>query len=202
VHDSRQEDISMIKDWKKDLLTIPNFLSLFRLLLVPVYMTIYLNGSQPRDYIAAAVILAVSCLTDMIDGKIARKYNMGSKVGQLLDPIADKVTQFALIICLSVKYPVLWNLVILFVIKESFQSIAAFVTYRKGKILTGALLSGKICTTVLFMSLILMVLMPDMDTKVVNVITIVDGIFMLIAFVDYIRAYFDKRTKFIYLEKD
>jgi cardiolipin synthase len=192
----------MIKDWKKDLLTIPNFLSLFRLLLVPVYMTIYLNGSQPRDYIAAAVILAVSCLTDMIDGKIARKYNMGSKVGQLLDPIADKVTQFALIICLSVKYPVLWNLVILFVIKESFQSIAAFVTYRKGKILTGALFSGKICTTVLFTSLILMVLMPDMDTKVVNVITIVDGIFMLVAFVDYIRAYFDKRTKFIYLEKD
>ena len=192
----------MIKDWKKDLLTIPNFLSLFRLLLVPVYMTIYLNGSQPRDYIAAAVILAVSCLTDMIDGKIARKYNMGSKVGQLLDPIADKVTQFALIICLSVKYPVLWNLVILFVIKESFQSIAAFVTYRKGKILTGALFSGKICTTVLFMSLILMVLMPDMDTKVVNVITIVDGIFMLVAFVDYIRAYLDKRTKFIYLEKD
>ena len=192
----------MIKDWKKDLLTIPNFLSLFRLLLVPVYMTIYLNGSQPRDYIAAAVILAVSCLTDMIDGKIARKYNMGSKVGQLLDPIADKITQLALIICLSVKYPVLWNLVILFVIKESFQSIAAFVTYRKGKILTGALFSGKICTTVLFMSLILMVLMPDMDTKVVNIITIVDGIFMLVAFVDYIRAYFDKRTKFIYLEKD
>lgn len=192
----------MIKDWKKDLLTIPNFLSLFRLLLVPVYMTIYLNGSQPRDYIAAAVILAVSCLTDMIDGKIARKYNMGSKVGQLLDPIADKITQLALIICLSVKYPVLWNLVILFVIKESFQSIAAFVTYRKGKILTGALFSGKICTTVLFMSLILMVLMPDMATKVVNVITIVDGIFMLVAFVDYIRAYFDKRTKFIYLEKD
>ena len=192
----------MIKDWKKDLLTIPNFLSLFRLLLVPVYMTIYLKGSQPRDYIAAAVILAVSCLTDMIDGKIARKYNMGSKVGQLLDPIADKITQLALIICLSVKYPVLWNLVILFVIKESFQSIAAFVTYRKGKILTGALFSGKICTTVLFMSLILMVLMPDMDTKVVNVITIVDGIFMLVAFVDYIRAYFDKRTKFIYLEKD
>ena len=52
------------------------------------------------------------------------------------------------------------------------------------------------------MGLILMVLMPDMDTKVVNVITIVDGIFMLVAFVDYIRAYFDKRTKFIYLEKD
>lgn len=180
----------MIKDWKKEIFTIPNLLSLFRLLLIPVYMTIYLNAHQSRDYIAAAIILAISCLTDMVDGKIARKFNMISTVGKVLDPIADKVTQFTLIICLSIKYPILWHLVLLFVIKESFQFFAGLVTYRKGRMLTGALMTGKICTTVLFVSLTVMILLPDIGTRAVNIITIVDGIFMLVAFADYIHVYF------------
>ena len=179
----------MIKDWKKEILTIPNLLSMFRLLLIPVYMTIYLNATQTRDYIAAAIILAVSCFTDLIDGKIARKFNMVSTVGKVLDPIADKVTQFTLIICLSIKYPVLLHLVLLFVIKESFQFFAGLVTFRKGRMLTGALITGKICTTILFISLTVMILMPDINDLVVNTITIVDSIFMVIAFADYIRAY-------------
>ena len=180
----------MIKDWKKEILTIPNLLSLFRLLLIPVYMTIYLNASQTRDYVVAALILAISCLTDMIDGKIARKFNMITTFGKFLDPVADKVTQFTLIICLSIKYPILWNLVLLFVIKESFQFIAGLITYRKGRMLTGALITGKICTTVLFVSLTAMILMPDMSKRAVNIITVVDGIFMLMAFADYVHAYF------------
>lgn len=180
----------MIKDWKKEILTIPNLLSLFRLLLIPVYMTIYLNASQTRDYVVAALILAISCLTDMIDGKIARKFNMITTFGKFLDPVADKVTQFTLIICLSIKHPILWNLVVLFVIKESFQFIAGLITYRKGRMLTGALITGKICTTVLFVSLTAMILMPDMSKQAVNIITVVDGIFMLMAFADYVHAYF------------
>lgn len=180
----------MIKDWKKEILTIPNLLSLFRLLLIPVYMTIYLNASQTRDYVVAALILAISCLTDMIDGKIARKFNMITTFGKFLDPVADKVTQFTLIICLSIKHPILWNLILLFVIKESFQFIAGLITYRKGRMLTGALITGKICTTVLFVSLTAMILMPDMSKQAVNIITVVDGIFMLMAFADYVHAYF------------
>ena len=179
-----------IKDWKKEILTIPNLLSFFRLILIPVYMVIYLNATEMRDYITAAVILAVSCLTDLIDGKIARKFNMISTVGKILDPLADKATQFTLIICLSVKYPVLWNLVILFVVKESFQLIAGLITLRKGRMLTGALITGKVCTTILFVSLIVLILIPEIGKSVVNVITIVDAVFMLIAFADYIHAYF------------
>ena len=180
----------IVKNWKKDILTIPNLLSLFRLILIPVYMVIYLNATEMRDYITAAVILAVSCLTDLIDGKIARKFNMISTVGKILDPLADKATQFTLIICLSVKYPVLWNLVILFVVKESFQLIAGLITLRKGRMLTGALITGKVCTTILFVSLIVLILIPEIGKSVVNVITIVDAVFMLIAFADYIHAYF------------
>lgn len=185
----------MIKDWKKEILTIPNLLSLFRLVLIPIYVVIYINAEEAVDYYIAGAILAVSCLTDLVDGKIARHFNMISNVGKILDPVADKATQFTLIVCLAVKYPVLLTMVVLFVIKESFQLIAGLLTLRKGKMLTGALLSGKICTTVLFVSLILMVLIHDMSLTAIRIITVVDCVFMLISFADYTRTYYTHSAK-------
>ena len=185
-----------IKDWKKEILTIPNLLSLFRLILIPVYVSLYLNADDPSDYFLAAAILAVSCLTDMIDGKIARHFNMISTVGKILDPLADKLTQFSLILCLVSEYPVLWYLVALFFVKELFQLIAGAINLKKGKMLKGALISGKISTTVLFISLIVMVMFPGLSQKAVFAITIIDGIVLLIAFVDYAVAYFARESKF------
>lgn len=184
-----------IKNWKKEIFTIPNILSLFRLALIPVYVLIYLNAKEPSHYFISAGILAVSCLTDLIDGKIARKFNMISTLGKILDPLADKLTQFTLILCLGVRYQALRYLFSLFLIKEGFQTIAGMVNLRKGKMLDGALISGKVCTTVLFSSLIVMVLIPTLETTTVNVIAMIDALFMLIAFVDYIRAYFGKHKK-------
>ena len=186
----------IIKDWKKDILTIPNLLSLFRLVLIPVYVYIYLNATEMAHYAIAAGILAVSCLTDMIDGKIARHFNMISTVGKILDPIADKMTQFTLMSCLAIRHPVLWIIAGLFFIKESFQLIAGFLTLRKGRMLTGALISGKVCTTILFISLIVMVLMPELNEDIIGLIAVIDGIFMLVAFADYVRTYY-KNTPMI-----
>ena len=183
------------KDWKKDIFTIPNVLSLFRLALIPVYVVIYLNAEEAREYYLSAAILAVSCLTDLIDGQIARRFNMITTLGKFLDPVADKATQFTLIVCLAVRYPVLLYLVGLFVVKEGFQLIAGAFKWRKGKILNRALLSGKICTTVLFISLIIMVMMPNLSDRTITIITIIDAIFMLISFVHYILAYCGKVNK-------
>ncbi|MBQ8359336.1 MAG: CDP-alcohol phosphatidyltransferase family protein [Oscillospiraceae bacterium] len=180
----------IIKNWKKDLLTIPNLLCLFRLVLIPIYMVIYLNANDPTDHFIAAGILAVSCLTDAIDGKIARHFNMISTVGKILDPLADKATQFTLILCLAIRNPVIWTLVILFVIKEGFQLIAGLLTLRKGKMLTGALISGKICTTVLFVSLIILVMMPHLSKEAIAIITAIDCISMVVAFIGYARIYY------------
>lgn len=191
----------IIKDWKKEIFTIPNLLSLFRLVLIPVYVVIYVNARGNMDYYIAAGILAVSCLTDLIDGKIARHFNMISTVGKILDPLADKATQFTLIVCLTLKYPVLLWLVVLFVVKESFQLIAGGINLRKGKMLKGALLSGKICTTVLFLSLIFMVMLPELSETVVSAITAVDFFFMLISFGDYLITYFKRENKFQLLDQ-
>ncbi|MGM9600007.1 MAG: CDP-alcohol phosphatidyltransferase family protein [Faecousia sp.] len=192
----------IIKDWKKDVFTIPNILSLVRLLLIPVYVIIYLNATKEADYYLAAGILAVSCLTDMIDGKIARHFNMKSTIGMLLDPVADKATQFTLIVCLAVSYPILWNLVVLFVIKEGFQLLVGAITYFKdGKMLHGALLPGKICTTILFLSLIILVMIPSPSKNLVTVFTAVDAAFLVFAFVAYILAYFGKNKKVYDIEQ-
>ena len=194
----------VIRSWKKELFTIPNLLSFFRIALIPVYMIIYLNANENYHYYVSGAILAVSCLTDMIDGKIARKFNMISTFGKFLDPFADKATQFTLIVCLALRYPVLWYLVCPFVAKEIFQLIAAAVAFKKGKMLDGALLSGKLCTTVLFISLILMIMIPSFSNTTVTIITCIDTVFVLIAFVDYFLAYFGKNKR-IYdfqVEKD
>ena len=165
----------IIKDWKKDLFTIPNWLSFFRLVLIPVYVSIYLKAEDMVDYAIAAGILAVSCLTDMIDGKIARHFNMTSTIGKVAA---------------------------LFVLKEGFQLVAGILAFRHGKMLSGALITGKICTCVLFVSLIVLVLMPDLRPAIINGITIVDGGFMLVSFVHYALVYFKKSPKIQDLPSD
>lgn len=185
------------KDWKKEVFTIPNMLSMFRLLLIPVYVIIYLNATEATDYYIAGGILAVSCLTDLIDGQIARRFNMITNLGKFLDPLADKLTQFALILCLATKYNYLWYVVALFFVKELFQLIAGGCRLlRKGMMLKGALITGKISTTVLFISLIIMVLFPQLPKTAANVIIIIDGVFLLIAFIDYLIAYIARGSKF------
>ena len=186
-----------IKDWKKEVFTIPNLLSLFRLVLIPVYVIIYLKATNDNGgYTLASLILAVSCLTDLIDGKIARHFNMVSNIGKILDPFADKATQFTLILCLALKHSILWYLIALFVIKETFQLIAGGINLRRGIMLKGALLTGKICTTVLFISLIIMVMLPELSPKAVKIITLADSAFMLVSFGDYLRTYFGRNNRF------
>ena len=189
-----------VQNWKKQVFTIPNILSLFRLILIPVYIHIYLNAQSLADYHLAAAILAVSCLTDAVDGQIARRFNMITAVGKVLDPLADKITQFTLIVCLAMRHPVLWSIIGLFVAKELFQFVAGYIIVRHGRILKGAQISGKICTTVLFVSLILMVMMPGLSIQAVNIISIVDAGFMIIAFLEYAAAYFFMDNKFQSLE--
>lgn len=183
-----------IKNWKKEIFSIPNVLSMIRLALIPLYVVIYLNAQTDFHYYVSAGILSVSCLTDLIDGQIARRCNMITTLGKVLDPLADKATQFTLILCLAIRRgsPILWALIALFVAKETFQLIAGSLILRKGKILSGAVLPGKICTAVMFISLVLMIMLPDLDNRTVQIFCIVDGIFLIISFAAYILVYAGK----------
>lgn len=179
-----------INDWKKEVFTIPNLLSVFRLALIPVYARIYLNASSDSEYTLAGIILALSSLTDLADGRIARRFQMVSTLGKILDPLADKLTQFVLTLCLSLRHPELWYLLALFIVKELFQLVMGIISLLHGQMLTGALAEGKVCTTVLFLSLIALVLFPGLSPQAVQAIVTADSLFLLISFASYIRAYF------------
>ena len=189
-----------ITNWKKEIFTIPNMLSVFRILLIPVYVWLYLEAERIEEYHTAALVLAVSCLTDMIDGKIARKFNMISRVGKVLDPLADKLTQLALLLCLTTRYRGLRTMLVLFLIKEFWQLFAMIAAMRRGKALNGALWSGKVSTTVLFTSLGLMFLFPNMSDWTANGLALVCLGFLLYAFGDYAMAYLGKNKKIYDLE--
>ena len=107
----------------------------------------------------------------------------------------------SLIICLISRYKTLRYIVPLFIIKESFQLIAGGIRLRKHKMLKGALISGKICTTILFLSLIVMVMLPTLSERIVNIICAVDILFMTAALIEYMAAYFFLDSKFQSLDE-
>lgn len=182
-------------NWRREILTLPNLLSLLRILLIPVYVSVYLGATRHRDYLLAGVILSVSCLTDLADGIIARRFHMTTNLGKLLDPLADKLTQLALILSLSARYPGLYPVLGLFLVKETFQLGALVCFARKGKALSGALIPGKVCTTVLFVSLILPVLFPGLPEAAVNLLAATDTLFLLYAFLAYGAAYLGRGNR-------
>ena len=86
----------LFENWK----TIPNLMSFIRILLIPVFGVLFYKGYS----VAAVAVLAVSGLSDLFDGKIARKFNQVSNLGKILDPIADKLTIFTIAIILFLKF--------------------------------------------------------------------------------------------------
>ena len=142
--------MSIIKDWKQEFCTIPNLLSLFRIILVPVYVTIYLNATDVRDYYLAGGILAVSCLTDMIDGKIARKYNLVTDFGKFIDPLADKFMVLGALLAIVYRSETLrpflfWAAVVVIFRELAVTSIRLVVSGSSG-IVVAANMLGKIKT--------------------------------------------------------
>ena len=188
--------------WKKEICTIPNLLSLFRIALIPVYGNLYLNADRDIDYLLAGSVLALSCLTDLADGIIAREFHMISHVGKVLDPLADKLTQFFLILSLAKKYSLLYPMLSLFVVKELFQLGTMVLFIRQGKVLPGALYAGKLCTAMLFISLTVLVLFPRLDKTFVFVLISLDTALLFYAFFNYLLAYFGKNTKLTDLESE
>ena len=90
------------KEAENRIITIPNLLSAFRLVLIPVFLWTYCIR---EEYLVTAGLLLLSGLTDLADGFIARRFHMVSNLGKMLDPVADKLTQAAMLICLVTRFP-------------------------------------------------------------------------------------------------
>ena len=170
---------------KKDIFTIPNLLSLIRLGLVPVYTSLYLRGNLP----SALIVLAFACLTDLLDGFIARRFHMVSNLGKFLDPLADKITQLALLLCLPTRYPLVKSLIPLFLAKELTQCGLAYFHFRQGKMLSGALLTGKLSTATLFSSFLALMFFQGLPIHIVKILVLSDAAVMTLALSSYFLAF-------------
>lgn len=174
---------------RKDLFTIPNLMGYFRIILIPIFMAVYIGADNRADYIAAAVILGISGLTDCFDGKIARHLNMITEWGKVLDPVADKLTQAAVFISLSFRYPTMRYLVILFVVKEMFMGIMGAIMLKKGSMMDGARWYGKLCTAVLYGAMVILLLVVDLSYFAAGLIISICIIMNIFSFACYIVYY-------------
>lgn len=174
----------------KEVYSIPNILCYIRILLIPVFIYVYVNAKDAVDYYMAAAIIFLSGLTDFCDGFIARKFNQVTELGKLIDPVADKLTQAAIIIALMFKIKWMFFLVVLFVIKELSMLINGIILLRKGKKLDGAMWFGKVSTVVFYFSTFIMILFPMLNSMVENILMIISAFFMALSFFMYNIEYF------------
>jgi phosphatidylglycerophosphate synthase len=98
---------------------VPNTLTVLRIILVIPFMCYYLNGKIKP----AIIVLLIAGLTDALDGFIARRFHQQTELGQLLDPISDKVIQGLVAISLAIRHPVLLPVLLIFVIKEGIMLV-------------------------------------------------------------------------------
>ncbi len=172
-------------NWRKEIQTIPNLLSIFRILLLPIYLYFVLRQS----FYVAGVVIVVSGLSDYLDGVIARRYNQVTDLGKVLDPFADKLTQLFLILSMAWYRPWLWLLFGLFLIKEGFMFVAGLIGLSKNIKLSGAKWYGKVATAVIYVGMILLLLFPELPTLWVRVIFAVITYGLLQSFVLYAVEY-------------
>ncbi len=177
----------MHRVFKKDqVLTIPNLLSLVRLALIPLIIWLY---CVKQNFTVATVMILVSGLTDIVDGFIARRFHMVSDFGKILDPVADKLTQGAVIICLTVRYKLMYALIGLFVVKEAIMAAMGYLVIRKKNAVNSAKWYGKVNTLVLYVVMMVLILIPGIPDGLANGLILVCGVMMLLSLFLYIRFY-------------
>lgn len=174
---------------KKDLWSIPNILCYIRFLLIPIFVVQYIKAQESREYMQAAAIVLASGLTDFLDGFIARTFDMVTELGKLIDPLADKLTQAALIFVLIVKIKYMYLLMILFVVMQLFMLVAGLAMLKKGRRLDGSKWFGKVSTTVFYAIMMVLVALPRLGQSTVNILMLICGAFFALSFALYIREY-------------
>lgn len=171
-------------------INIPNALSILRIILIVPFVIFFVHDQVYQ----AAVVLVISGLSDMFDGMIARKFNQFTELGQMLDPLSDKLTQGAVAVCLALEQPVLVPLLAIFIVKEVLMLSAGFVLIKRGKKPGGAKWYGKVATTMFYVSFTVIVALKGIwnieNMPVTVTLLSVTAALMIYAFVQYAKVFF------------
>ena len=178
---------------KNKILTIPNVLTIARIFMIPPFVWMYV---YEENYLTATVILLLSGLSDVLDGFIARRFDMSSDFGKAVDPIADKLTQFTMLICLMARFSFMWIPVCLLFVKELFLGITSLLAIKKTKEVHGAKWHGKAATCLIYTMIFVHVIWYDIPYAVSMVLLVASVAMMLVSCFYYAkRNYFMLRTE-------
>ena len=177
----------------KNILTIPNILSFVRIGIIPFIIIAYFNG----DFIGSFLLILLSGLTDVVDGFIARHFNMVSDFGKVLDPIADKLTQVAIVLMLLIDFLDVWAVWVLMIVlftKELATLIIALYMLTGGARAISAKWWGKVATVCVYSTILLMVLskagLTFINSTVISIASIIAALFLLISMFGYFKFFF------------
>lgn len=174
----------MENKYKKKIITIPNILSFFRLCLIPLMIWLY---CAKNNYILTTVVLFVSGLTDIADGFIARHFNMISDFGKALDPVADKLTQIAMLYCLCTRYPLMLLPLAILALKEIIAAILGLIVIKKTGKVKGAVWHGKVATFLLYTMMLVHLLWINIPKALSVTSILVCTVMVLLSAVLYTR---------------
>ena len=172
----------MVGKVKEEFFTIPNLLSVFRILLIPVI--VYLYCFEKNDF-WTFVVVAFSALTDVVDGYIARRFNMITDFGRFIDPVADKATQIVVFVCLTTRFPLMWIPAIVLLIKEVGSLILRMIVYKETELVDGAKWHGKVSTSIVILIVVIHLLWGKIPAVVSIAIIGISTLFMLYSGVLY-----------------
>lgn len=169
--------------YQKKILTIPNLLSLLRLAMIPLLVWLYVSQQK---YGWTAFVLLLSGLTDIVDGQIARRCNMVSDFGKFLDPIADKLTQLAMLACLMTRFPMMKIPLALLLFKEIISGLMGVFAARKTGVVFSSEWHGKTTTVLLYLTITLHLLWINIPIYVTSGLTTLCTMMMLVSGILYL----------------
>lgn len=178
-------------------MNIPNILTAMRFVLVP-FFGYYLFNEQ---YSVAVILFLLAGITDVLDGVIARKFNMITSWGKLADPMADKLMQLTALTILTIQQIIPLPVLIIVVAKESFMVAGSILLYKKIKFVAQANWYGKLATVVFFLAIMMTIaiksgtLVNNYTDTLVNVSVIIAVLSTLFAFFMYSMEFKKITTK-------
>lgn len=176
-------------------LSPPNLLSLLRILLIPPFCILFFTARTVEGYLLAGSILVLSGVTDMLDGFIARKHDMITDLGKILDPLADKLTQVTVCLCLAVRKKELFILLIFFILKEVVMLAGGLIILHKNHRIEGAKWFGKVNTIVFYAVMIAVISFPMLPQWVVWLMVGCSLTLMFFSFFKYLSCFFQAIKK-------
>jgi len=168
---------------------VPNILSSIRILLVPVFVLVYF-GQESSIKIQAAVVYALASVTDFLDGFLARRYQLISNLGKVLDPLGDKLMTIAVLACIAIDGLIPPFVVYLVLVKELIMVVGGLIVRRKTKgTMPSSNIFGKTSTVVFFIICVTLMLFRGIPHSAAVFLIGVALVLMMAALVSYIRTF-------------